>query len=125
MSLEGECNLDQLAELVFKHGKKPRASIELGIEQEQVNQVTGGDFDKYMYTILVQLFKFGSQMLYNIENILTLSKAQVENISEYFYAINYSIYVTANQTDQEPWDLLRGGIELTSVEIHFRKLPVS
>jgi hypothetical protein len=121
---QGECNLDELANIVFKYGKKERGSIELGIEQEQVNEVTNGNFDKYMYNILIELFKFGTKILYDVDNILTLQKHQVENISEYFYAINYSIYVTANKTDQEPWTLLQQNTPLTSVEIHFKKIDI-
>ena len=122
--MQGECNLEQLAELVFKHGKKTRGSIELGIEQEQVNEITNGDFDKYMYTILIELLKHGVKIIYHTDNILTLTKQQVDNLSEYFYAINYSIYVTANQSTQEPWTLLEQNIPLDSIEIHFKKIDL-
>ena len=121
---QGECNLDQLAELMFRHGKKERASIELGIEQEQVDSTTQGNFDNYMYSILIELAKYGTKMVFDIDNILTLDKQQVETLSEYFYAINYSIYVTANNSDQEPWTLLEQGVTLETVQVHFNKITL-
>ncbi|ARR74976.1 hypothetical protein SAGO17_0057 [Mimivirus AB-566-O17] len=122
IQMQSECNLDQLAELIFKHHKKDKGSIELGIDPEQVNEITNGNFEKYMYSILIELFKLGTKILYNIDNPLTLTKTQVENISEYFYAINYSIFITANQTDNEPWTLLQQNQTLTSIEVHFKKI---
>lgn len=121
MSFQGECNLDQLAELIFKHGKKERGSIELGIDPAQVNEM-GGDFDQYMYSILVTLVNFGIKIVFNQDSPFNLTKQQVESLSEYFWAINYTIHVTANKTEQEPWDLLTQGTPLTSIEIHFEKL---
>lgn len=119
-----ESNLWDLAKVVCDPSKGPRdiGIVQLGLEQEQIDESTDGDHHAYVYNILLITCKYICEILFGFQDLRQLSHEQYEKLKSYFVALEYTIDVTANMSDSTPWELLEQGVELRSIEIAFRKL---
>lgn len=108
-------NLNELADLIFHpHGPRPIASIVLGFDYND---------QQYIDEIFFHIVKKGVKKIYpDITSLLQLSASQVSRINEYLYATNTRLKITANNTDQTPWELLSQNTPLNTIEITFPRM---
>jgi hypothetical protein len=116
-------NLDEIVEKIFSKPPKERCSIHLELEEETAEIAQDESVDKFVFNILFLITYKGIKKLYGKDKeMINLKESEIMVIKEYVRSYGYELVVRGNNTDRDPWDIIKSGDRLINYQVHFDKI---
>jgi hypothetical protein len=116
-------NLDEIVEKIFSKPPKERCSIHLELEEETAEIAQDESVDKFVFNILFLITYKGIKKLYGKDKeMINLKESEIMVIKEYVRSYGYELVVRGNNTDRDPWDIIKSGERLINYQVHFDKI---
>jgi hypothetical protein len=117
-------NLDDIVEKIYSKPPMEKNSICLQLEDETADIANeGGDVEQFIFNILFLITYKGMKKLYGKDKeLLMLTETEIYNIKQYVRSYGYELIIRGNNTQLDPWELLKSGEKLTSYQVHFNKI---
>jgi len=116
-------NLDEIVEKIFSKPPKERCSIHLELEEETAEIAQDESVDKFVFNILFLITYKGIKKLYGKDKeMINLKESEIMVIKEYVRSYGYELVVRGNNTDRDPWEIIKSGERLINYQVHFDKI---
>lgn len=126
-------SLDQIANSIFtripQEPKSIKLELELESDENNTNILYKDGIDQSVFNILFLVTYKGIKILFNHDNLLSLTKDQYNLLQKYVNSFGYILEVYGNNTEKTnepktPWELLENNINLTNCTIAFKSLTL-
>lgn len=114
-------NINEIAEGIFKSQPSPANSIQLQFEEQTADFAQQDGYENFLFNILFLITLRGVEILYGHRDILQLTKRQYTKLNEYVNSFGYIFRVTANNTNENLWDLVERGGVIRNYQMFFDK----
>lgn len=115
--------MDEIVESIFSKPPGEKSSIELQLEDVTAEIAERGFIEQFIFNILFLITYKGMKKLYgNDKEIITLTESEVELLKEYVRSYGYDMIIRGNNTDRDPWDIIKRGEQLLNYQLHFEKI---
>lgn len=114
-------NINEIAEGIFKSKPSPANSIQLQFEEQTADFAQQDGYENFLFNILFLITLRGVEILYGHRDILQLTKRQYTKLNEYVNSFGYIFRVTANNTNENLWDLVERGGVIRNYQMFFDK----
>lgn len=114
-------NINEIAEGIFKKTPAAANSIQLQFEEQTADFAQQDGYENFLFNILFLITLRGVEILYGHRDILQLTKRQYQRINEYVNSFGYIFKVTANNTNENLWDLVERGGVIRNYQMFFDK----
>lgn len=116
-------NLDEIVEKIFSKPPKERCSIHLELEEETAEIAQGENVEGFIFNILFLITYKGMKKLYGKDKeIINLTKTEIMVIKDYVRSYGYELVIRGNNTDRDPWEIIKSGERLMNYQVHFDKI---
>uniref|UniRef100_A0A6C0DZH4 Uncharacterized protein n=1 Tax=viral metagenome TaxID=1070528 RepID=A0A6C0DZH4_9ZZZZ len=116
-------NLDDIVEKIFSKPPKERCSIHLELEEETAEIAQDESVERFIFNILFLITYKGIKKLYGKDKeMINLKESEIMVIKEYVRSYGYELVVRGNNTDRDPWEIIKSGERLINYQVHFDKI---
>lgn len=116
-------NLDDIVEQIFSKPPGNRCSVHLELEEETAEIAQEENVDRFVFNILFLITYKGMKKLYGKDKeIIGLTEVEIMVIKEYVRSYGYELVLRGNNTDRDPWEIIKSGERLTNYQVHFDKI---
>lgn len=116
-------NLDEIVENIYSKPPGESNSICLQLEDETAEIAKEVSTSQFIFNILFLITYKGMKKLYGKDKeIISLSETEISTIKKYVRSYGYDLVIRGNNTNRDPWDILKGGERLVNYQIHFEKI---
>lgn len=113
-----ESNIDEIVEQIYSKPPRPPNSIQLQLEEQTADIALKG-VDNFVFSILCMITVKGIEKLYGHKDIHKLTENEINNIKLYVKSYGYKLNIYANDTEFDPWELMKRNIQVYRYKIEF------
>lgn len=114
-----ESNIDEIVEHIFSKPPGPPNSIQLQLEEQTAEIALEDGVENFIFSILCMITVKGIEKLYGHKEIHNLTEEKINFIKLYVESYGYKLKIYANDTEFDPWELIKRNIQVHRYKIEF------
>ena len=114
-----DSNIDEIVEQIFSKPPGPPNSIQLQLEEQTAEIASQDGVENFIFSILCMITVKGIEKLYGHKEIHALTEKQIHVIKRYVESYGYKLKIYANDTEFDPWELMKRNVQVYRFKIEF------